>query len=95
MWELTVRSNFASLSSTCVVSLSYIIEFPYPVNYSTSFLDQLKAANLDFAIKAFKHYLGRPAKSSNRLDELIVMEWCKQMDTLLISMLGILHMTYN
>lgn len=59
--------------------------FPNPAKDPTAFHDHLKAANLDFAICAFDHYLAWPADSSNHLEEITANEWCEQMDALLVS----------
>jgi hypothetical protein len=60
--------------------------FPNPIEAPNSFLDHLKAANLDFGTTVFAHYQSRPGPSSNgRLDDIPATEWCERMDTLLVS----------
>ena len=62
-----------------------VMEFPSPIDKPQVFLDYLKAGKLDFAIKAFEHYLIRPNDTSNWLDGNAILDWCERMDAFLVS----------
>ena len=61
------------------------MSFPDLIEVPNAFGKHLKFLGLHFTQTVFGHYQSRPIGSNSWFNELATMEWCKRMDSLLVS----------
>ena len=61
------------------------MSYPDPIEAPNSFGDYLKSLGLQFALTVFGHYQNRPIVTNSQFEEVVTVEWCERMDTLLVS----------